>query len=436
VSATPVERLRAAYRSGRTRPVAWRRGQLRALRNLLTERAVEFTAALHEDLGKGPTEAHRTEIEFVVGGIDLMLRDLDSWLRPEDVPVPGPMGHAQAWTVYEPLGVVLVIAPWNYPLQLIAAPLAGALAAGNAAVVKPSELAPATSGTLARLLPQYLDTDAVAVVEGGVAETTALLEERFDHILFTGSSAVGRTIMAAAARHLTPVTLELGGKSPVFVDRGVDVDAAALRLAATKFLNAGQACIAPDYLLTDSGTAPALEAALARAVPKVFGDDPRHFPEYGRIVNDRHFARLAALLDSGRIVVGGQTDAATRYIAPTVLTDVPRDSPVMQEEIFGPILPVVTVDGLDEAIRFINERPKPLGLYAFTASAETRRRITEETSSGGLTFELPMAQFLVPDLPFGGVGNSGMGAYHGVHSFRTFSHRRAVVAGPLEEVNG
>lgn len=242
-----VARLRATFRAGKTKPVAWRTGQLHRMRALLTEQGETFAAALHADLGKSSTEAYRTEIDHT-------LEHLDDWLRPEPAPVPAFLGEASAWTQYDPLGVVLVIAPWNYPAQLLLAPVAGALAAGNAVVAKPSELAPATSAALARLLPQYLDTDAVAVVEGGVPETTALLEQRFDHILYTGNGTVGRIVMAAAARHLTPVTLELGGKSPAFVDRGTDLDTVAARLAAGKFLNAGQTCVASDYVLTDPET--------------------------------------------------------------------------------------------------------------------------------------------------------------------------------------
>ncbi|MFD7282261.1 aldehyde dehydrogenase family protein [Streptomyces sp. NPDC059862] len=426
-----VARLRATFRAGKTKPMAWRTEQLHRMRTLLTEQGETFAAALHADLGKSSTEAYRTEIDFVIREIDHTLEHLDGWLRPEQAPVPAFIGEASAWTQYDPLGVVLVIAPWNYPAQLLLAPVAGALAAGNAVVAKPSELAPATSAALARLLPRYLDTDAVAVVEGGVPETTALLEQRFDHILYTGNGTVGRIVMAAAARHLTPVTLELGGKSPAFVDHGTDLDTVAARLAAGKFLNAGQTCVAPDYVLTDRETARALEAALAKAIEALYGPDPAASPEYGRIVNARHFDRLTALLTSGRQVTGGAYDRETKYIAPTVLAEVSPDAPVMQEEIFGPILPIVEVPGLDEAIDFINDRDKPLALYAFTESDTTRERLAAETSSGGLGFGLPLAHLTISDLPFGGVGESGMGSYHGRYSIETFSHRKAVLAKPL-----
>ncbi|WP_406463063.1 aldehyde dehydrogenase family protein [Streptomyces sp. NBC_00111] len=426
-----VARLRAAFRTGRTRDLAWRTDRLTRLRALLTERGDDLAEALRADLGKSRKEAYRTEIDFTVREIDHTLEHLAEWLRPEPAPVPAALAKSTASTVQDPLGVVLVIAPWNYPVQLLLAPVAGALAAGNTVVAKPSELAPATSAALARLLPEYLDGDTVTVVEGGIPETTALLAERFDHIFYTGNGTVGRIVMTAAARHLTPVTLELGGKSPVFVDRDTDLRTVAARLAAGKFLNAGQTCVAPDYVLTDPETAPALADALAAAVESLFGPDASAHPEYGRIVNERHFDRLVGLLGSGRTVTGGVHDRATKYIAPTVLADVAPDAPVMGEEIFGPVLPIVTVGGLDEAIAFINDRDKPLALYAFTQNPAVRERLLAETSSGGVGLGLPLAHLTVSDLPFGGVGESGMGNYHGRYSLETFSHRKAVLDTPL-----
>ncbi|MFE9112119.1 aldehyde dehydrogenase family protein [Streptomyces collinus] len=427
-----VARLRATFRTGRTKPVEWRMTQLRRLRDMLTENGADLAAALHADLGKSATEAFRTEIDFTVREIDHTLDHLADWLRPEPAPAPAHLGaDVTVWTQYDPLGVVLVIAPWNYPAQLLLTPVVGALASGNAVIAKPSELAPATSAVLARLLPAYLDTDAVAVVEGGVPETTALLAEHFDHIFYTGNSTVGRIVLRAAAEHLTPVTLELGGKSPVFVDRDTDLAVVADRLTRGKFLNAGQTCVAPDYVLTDPETAAALEPLLANAVNALYGSDPAASGEYGRIINERHFDRLTGLLDSGRTVVGGTGDRAAKYLAPTVLADVSPDAPVMREEIFGPILPIVTVPDLDEAIAFINDRDKPLALYVFTESDGTRRRFAAETSSGGLGHGLPLAHLTVSDLPFGGVGESGMGNYHGRYSIETFSHRKAVLDKPL-----
>ncbi|MFF1635792.1 aldehyde dehydrogenase family protein [Leifsonia sp. NPDC058248] len=430
--AQTVEALRHSYDSGITKPLAWRVSQLRALRRMLTERSAEFEDALLADLAKNPTESQAAEIGFVVGEIDHMLKHLRRWLRPRRVAVPGALVPARASVVREPLGVVLVIAPWNYPVQLLLAPVVGALAAGNAVVLKPSELAPATSAAMARLVPDYLDPRAVAVIEGGVEETTELLEQRWDHIFYTGNGRVGRIVAAAAVEHLTPVTLELGGKSPVYVDDSVDVRAAALRIAWGKFMNAGQTCVAPDYLLATPAVARRLAEAFPAAVRELYGDDPATSPDYGRIIDQRHFERLSGLLDAGTMVVGGAADPSSRYLAPTVLTDVPRDAAVMGEEIFGPILPIVTVSGLDEAIRIINEGDKPLALYVFSESPRVRRRFLTDTSSGAIGFGVPAVHLAVGGLPFGGVGDSGTGAYHGEHSLRTFSHEKAVLSKPLK----
>jgi aldehyde dehydrogenase (NAD+) len=426
-----VEELRSAFDAGVTKPLAWRLAQLRALRRMLTERSAEFEDALLSDLGKNPTESQIAELGFVVGEIDHALRHLRRWLRPKRVTVPGALMPARASTLLEPVGVVLVIAPWNYPVQLLLAPLVGALGAGNAVVLKPSELAPATSAAMARLLPQYLDSRAVAVVEGGVEETTDLLAQRFDHIFYTGNGRVGRIVAAAAVEHLTPVTLELGGKSPVYVDGTVDIAAAARRIAWGKFMNAGQTCVAPDYVLAERAVVPRLTAALRDAVRELYGDDPAQSPDYGRIVDDRQFARLTGMLGAGTTALGGEHDAATRYLAPTVLVDVPEHAPAMAQEIFGPILPILPVDGLDDAIRFIRAGDKPLALYVFSSSATVRRRILTETSSGAVGFGVPAAHLAVAGLPFGGVGESGAGAYHGERSVRTFSHEKAVLSKPL-----
>jgi aldehyde dehydrogenase (NAD+) len=426
-----ADRLRLTFGSGRTKPLAWRRGQLRALRALLTDETEALTKALEADLGKSRTEAYTTEIGFTLNEIDHTLKHLTRWLRPRKVTVPASVLPGQAKIVREPLGVTLIIAPWNYPVHLSLAPLIGALAAGNCAVVKPSELAPATSAALARLIPAYLDQDAVAVVEGAVPETTALLDQRFDHIFYTGNGTVGRIVMAAAARNLTPVALELGGKSPVIIEPGVDLATVARRLAWGKFMNAGQTCVAPDYVLAIGDTATKLEPHLVKAIRSMYGSEPADSKDYGRIISDRHFDRLVALLKNGRTVIGGRSDQAARYIAPTVLADVDADDPVMQDEIFGPILPIIRVADLDEAIAFVNARDKPLALYAFTASDRTQRRLTAETSSGALAFGLPAAHLAVPGLPFGGVGESGMGRYHGEFSIDTFSHSKAVFGKPL-----
>ncbi|WP_042429153.1 aldehyde dehydrogenase family protein [Streptacidiphilus anmyonensis] len=426
-----VARLRAAFAAGRTRPSSWRRAQLTALRTLLDTHRDDLAEALRLDLGRSRPEALAVEADFVIREIDLLLDLLDDWTAPRPVPVSGCPAGSTAAVHATPLGVVLVVAPWNYPVQLALLPLAGALAAGNAAVVKPSELAPESSRLLARLLPRYLDPEAVAVVEGGPEAAAGLLAQRFDHVFYTGGPGVGRIVMRAAAEHLTPVTLELGGKSPVFVDRDVPLAHTARRLVRAKFANAGQACVAPDYVLTDPVTARALEPELVRALHRLYGPDPATAPGYGRIVNTRHFDRLVGLLGSGRTVVGGVHDRATRYLAPTVLAEVPPDAPVMREEVFGPVLPVTEVAGLDEAVAFIDARERPLAVYAFTGNEETRRRLVAGTTSGAVVFGQPSVQVMAPELPFGGVGASGIGAYRGRHSLAVFSHLKPVLDVPL-----
>ena len=432
-AAALVARLRTTHRSGRTKPLAWRREQLTRLRALLTDNRKAIAEALWADLRKNADEVDRAEIDLTVLEIDDYLENLEGWLAPQPAEIAAPHlpEGTTAHTEFDPLGVALVLSAWNYPIYLLLTPVAGALAAGNAVVVKPSELAEQTSALLARLVPDYLDPDAVALVEGGVAQTTSLLVQDFDHVFYTGNGTVGRIVMRAASEHLTPVTLELGGKSPVFVDRDADIATVAARIAATKFTNAGQTCVAPDYVLTDPETAQSLTVALAQAVQDLYGDDPRASGSYGRIVNERHFDRLRKLLDSGRTVIGGQSDRAEKYIAPTVLLDVRADEPVMQEEIFGPILPILTVADLTEAIDFINDRDKPLALYAFTGNDTTKSRLIVETSSGAVNFGLPIYHLTVPALPFGGVGESGTGNYHGRYSLEAFSHRKTVFDAPL-----
>jgi aldehyde dehydrogenase (NAD+) len=425
-----VARLRATFESGRTRPLRWRRDQLEALRAMLVEREADLLAALKADLGKPPTEAWATDVGFVISEITHALRHLRAWSRPERVWAPMVTRPASARIVREPVGVALVIAPWNYPVQLLLSPLVGALAAGNCVVGKPSEVAPATAAALAELLPKYLDTDAVAVVEGGVAETQALLAQRFDYIFYTGNGRVGRIVMEAAARHLTPVTLELGGKSPVIVDDDADLAVAARRVAWGKYLNAGQTCIAPDYALVVKGREDQFVEHVRRAIFDFYGADPKASPDYGRIVNDQHLRRLAGLLEGGQPTVGGGVDEVDRYVAPTVLQRVREDAPVLQDEIFGPILPVVPVDDVDAAVAYVNAHEKPLALYLFTRSHATRDRVLEQTTSGGVAVNATMYQVAVPGLPFGGVGPSGMGAYHGKASFDTFSHAKSVLRKP------
>lgn len=427
-----VSDLRRTFARGTTKPFAWRVRQLRALRRMLVERGIEFEDALASDLAKNPTETQLAELALIVGEVDYTVRHLSSWLRPTRVAVPVTLAPAFAKVIREPLGVVLVIGPWNYPVQLTLVPLLGALAAGNAVLVKPSELAPATSALLARLIPQYLDPSAVRVIEGGVDETTELLREQFDHIFYTGNGQVGRIVARAAAEHLTPVTLELGGKSPVFIDDDADLAGAARRIVYGKMLNAGQTCVAPDYLLATKKTASALLPHLKNAITEFYGARPNESADFARIVNGRHFERLSALIADREVSLGGDVDAETRYIAPTVVDGVAADDPLMTDEIFGPILPIVHVSGVSEAISFISARDKPLALYVFTRRKAVERRFLRETSSGAVGLNIPAAHLLVPRLPFGGVGPSGSGRYHGKYSIDTFSHSKAVLSKPLK----
>ncbi|HWI30547.1 MAG TPA: aldehyde dehydrogenase family protein [Microbacterium sp.] len=417
--------VREGFRSGITRPLEWRREQLIALDRMIAENAEEFERAVRDDLGKPGLEAFLTEVAAVRMEVAQTLELIGTWTAEREVESPPAALPATASIHREPLGTVLVIAPWNYPVHLLFLPAIAAIAAGNAVVLKPSEVVPATSALVARLVPGYLDPRAIRVVEGAVAETTELLEFPWDHIFYTGNGAVGRIVMAAAAKHLTPVTLELGGKSPVWVDDSADLDATAKWLAWGKFLNAGQTCVAPDYVLTTADVRPRLVEALRREITAMYGTDPRTSADFGRIVNERHLNRLVGLLPESGVSIGGEWEAADLYIAPTVLEDVTLQDPVMGEEIFGPILPILTVGGPDEAIGIINDRDKPLALYAFTNSAATQRAFLERTSSGSLVVNAVILQLAVHELPFGGVGASGMGAYHGEHGIRTFSHDKA-----------
>ncbi len=426
-----VSQLRSRFASGLTRPRKWRMAQLAALRHFLIEREHDLLEALEADLRKPALEATLAEIGPIMSEAKLAARRLRTWMKPQRVRT-APLAKPGRSRVHpEPLGVVLIIGPWNYPVQTILLPLVSAIAAGNCVVMKPSEVSSHTSAVLARWLPKYLDSRTIKVFEGGALETTALLAQRWDHIFYTGNPEVARIVMGAAAKQLTPVTLELGGKSPCIVSRDADLDVAARRIVFGKFYNAGQTCVAPDYVLVEESIHDALVTRLSSTVRAFYGDDPQQSPDYGRIINSKHHERLARLLSGAQIVSGGQTDPTDRYIAPTILRDVRPEDPVMREEIFGPILPVISVSDLDAAIAFVNERPLPLAIYGFTRSRSNQERILERTRSGGVTFNHVWLHLAVPDLPFGGIGESGMGAYHGRTGFETFSHRKAVLTKPF-----
>lgn len=422
-----MKSARAFVASGQTLPLDFRRGQLRRLADMIAARESVWIDALAADLGKPASESRMAEIGWVLNDVRHALRNLASWSRASKRRSPLGLRPGRSYVQPQPRGVVLILAPWNYPLQLLFSPLVAAVAAGNAACVKPSELAPAVSRAVAQALRETFPCAYLTAVEGEAATAAALLEQRFDHIFFTGSLAVGRRVMAAAARWPTPVTLELGGKSPCLVCADTDPRIAARRIAWGKFMNAGQTCVAPDYVLVESAVRDALLAELQSAVTAFYGSDPSRSPDYGRIVNARHFERLQALLDAGECVCGGTGDAATRYLSPTILKDPPLDCPVMQEEIFGPVLPVLSVADVDEALGIIRSRPAPLALYLFTERRRTRTRVLAETRSGGVCINDTLMQVFNRALPFGGVGESGLGVYHGKAGFDALSHAKPVV---------
>ncbi|XP_038957242.2 aldehyde dehydrogenase family 3 member B3 isoform X1 [Rattus norvegicus] len=420
-----LQRLKEAFNTGKTKMAKFRAEQLESLGQFLQDNSKQLHDALDGDLGKSAFESDMSEIILCQNEVDLALKNLQTWMKDESVSTNFLTKFSSAFIRKEPFGLVLIIAPWNYPLNLMIMPLVGAIAAGNCVVLKPSEMSKNTEKVLAELLPQYLDQSCFAVVLGGPEETGQLLKHKFDYIFFTGSPRVGKIVMAAAAKHLTPITLELGGKNPCYVDDNCDPQTVANRVAWFRYFNAGQTCVAPDYVLCSQEMQERLVPALQNAITRFYGDNPQTSPNLGRIINQKHFERLQGLLGCGRVAIGGQSDEGERYIAPTVLVDVQETEPVMQEEIFGPILPLVTVRNLDEAIEFINRREKPLALYAYSNNVEVIKQVLARTSSGSFCGNDGFMHMTLSSLPFGGVGSSGMGRYHGKFSFDTFSNQRA-----------
>ena len=416
---------RAFFRTGATLPVEGRLAALRRLKSAILRHGDDINAALKADLNKSPFESYMCEVGMVLSELSFIQKHLRRWARDRRVPTPLAHFPAASFLHPEPYGVTLVMAPWNYPFLLTMEPLIGALAAGNCVVVKPSNYAPAASALIARLLGEVFDPAHVAVVQGGRAENQALLDQKFDYIFFTGSPAVGREVMARAARHLTPVSLELGGKSPCIVDASAHLPLAARRIAFGKFLNAGQTCVAPDYLLVHESVKERLADQLEKAVTAFFGADPLSCDDYVKIINHKHYRRLLGLLEGERARFGGQ--ARDGRIAPTLLDAVTPNSPVMQEEIFGPLLPMLTYRELDEAVAFVSERPKPLALYLFTRDKEVERQVLSRLSYGGGCVNDTVVHLATSRLPFGGVGESGMGSYHGKASFDTFTHDKGIL---------
>jgi acyl-CoA reductase-like NAD-dependent aldehyde dehydrogenase len=419
-----VQTLRNTFNSGKTKPVEFRLKQLKALQRLYEENTEAMIEVLGKDLRKSKQESILLEIDYLINDLRHTIANLRSWVEPEQPP-KGFVNMLDSLYIYnDPYGVVLVIGSWNYPIQLTLLPVAGAIAAGNCVVIKPSEVSSASSKFMAETIPKYLDSDCYRVFEGGVAETTALLKERFDYIFYTGSSQVGKIIHTAASQHLTPVTLELGGKSPVYLDKSADIKVATKRLLWGKCINAGQTCVAPDYLICTRDVRDRFVDCAKETIREFFGSDPKQSPDLCRIINDRQFQRLVALIKQHKPAVGGNFDASDRYVEPTILTDVDLKDPVMKDEIFGPILPVVTVDDASEAIKLINAREKPLVFYIFSNNKKDVKLLIDNTSSGGVLVN-DTIMHMATDMPFGGVGTSGMGSYHGKYTFDTFSHKKS-----------
>lgn len=421
-----LETQRSYFKTGRTKETDLRLKALRRLKESILSHSGEIEDALRDDLHKSPSESYLTETSIVLHELKTHIRNLRKWARTRRVGTPYFLWPSKSRIVKEPYGHALIISPWNYPFQLSMVPLVAAISAGNVAVVKPSHQTPKTAEVIDRIIREVFDQGHVACLRGETEMSTLLLEQRFDYIFFTGSPRVGRIVMEAAAKNLTPVTLELGGKSPCIVDRDADLKTAARRITWGKLINAGQTCIAPDYLLVHTEVEQELLELMTAQIRTFYGHDPLSNPDYPRIVSPEATQRLSSLLESGTIRYGGTTDRQARYISPTILTEVSPESPVMQQEIFGPILPVITVNSMEEAVSFVNSGEKPLALYYF-GKEKNGRQIIRQTSSGGACINDTLLHIANPKLPFGGVGNSGMGSYHGRAGFDTFTHKRSVL---------
>jgi len=433
ITASDAEKIlakqQAFFDSQSTKDIDFRIQQLQILRNGISQYESKIEEALQLDLGKHPFEAYLTEIGFVLGSIDEMMKNVKEWAKPEKVNTPLIMCPAKGYIISEPYGSALIIGPYNYPFQLLIEPLIGAMTAGNCAVLKPSELAPHTAAVVTAMITEFFDPNYICAVEGSVDTNTALLALPFDYIFFTGSVAVGKIVMRAAAENLVPVTLELGGKSPVIVDESANLKVAAKRIIWGKTMNAGQTCVAPDYLMVHAAVKDALIAEMIAAIQEYFGTDSKESQSFGRIINARHFARIKGMIDHDRehILYGGNTDEVERYIEPTLIDADFEHPATMTEEIFGPVLPVLTYRDLNQAIKEIKRRPKPLALYLFTENEKNKEKVLQETSSGGACINDVIMHLANPNLPFGGVGSSGLGAYHGKTSFATFSHKKSIL---------
>ncbi len=422
-----IDELKRTFSTGKTKAYQWRIEQLKALKQMLEENSKEITTSLHSDLGKSDTEAWLSEIGYSIGTIKEKLQNLKSWMKPTKVSTPMLAQPGKSYIINEPLGVALIIGAWNYPFQLVVTPLIAAIAAGNCVVIKPSELAEATSALLAKLVPKYLDNTAFKVVEGGKDETTELLSKAFDKYFYTGGEHVGRIVMMAAAKHLAPVTLELGGKSPCIVDGATNLEVAVRRIVWGKWMNAGQTCVAPDYILIEEEYLADFSQRLIAEIKKQYGTKVAENKDYGKIINQRHCSRLINYLDGLNIIHGGKHNLDERFIEPTVVVQPATNSALMQEEIFGPILPIVTFKTKQQMLDFVTSRPKPLAAYVFTSNGKFEAEVIEQVSAGTICINDTNIFMVNHNLPFGGVGTSGMGQYHGKSGFDTFSHKKSVM---------
>ncbi len=427
---TLVSKQRQYFLSHTTKSIDFRLTQLKKLKQAIIESESAIYEALKADLSKPIVEAYTSEFALIIQEINLAIKNIRAWTQPKAKSVSWQLLPASAKIYPEPLGVVLIIGTWNYPFQLSILPLVGAISAGNCAVVKPSELAPHSSLLIYEIITKTFNSEYITVVEGDVETSKQLLQQRFDHIFFTGSTATGKIIMAEAAKHLTPVTLELGGKSPCIVDADVNIEVAARRIAWGKFLNAGQSCVAPDYLIVHQDIKEKFLKTIEKCLKEFYGDNPVNSPDYARIINQKQYFRLANLLQ-GDIVIGGATNFETLYIAPTVINNVQWEDNIMQEEIFGPILPVIEYENIDDVITHLNLQNKPLCLYIFSNNSNIQQRVVQKTSSGAIVINDVMKHLFASSLPFGGVGSSGMGSYHAQASFDTFSHYKSILNRPV-----
>jgi len=418
---------REYFMAGHTRSAEFRIRQCRKLKKAVLDYESKILTAIARDMHRPETESYTSEILMIIKEIDHAIGRISTWMKPQRVKTSWMNRPGRSYILPEPYGNTLIIGPWNYPFQLLLAPLIGAIASGNTAVLKVSEIAEHSANVMEEMISQYFDPKYIFVAQGGPEETQNLLDQKFDYIFFTGSVAVGKIIMQKAATRLTPVTLELGGKNPCLVTRETQLDTTARRICWGKFFNAGQSCIAPDYILVHESVKDALLATLKNTITAFYGRDPRESADFGRIINLAHFQRLKQLMENEDIYLGGEVDEAELFIAPTVLLNVSPYSPIMQEEIFGPLLPVLTYNALDEAIALLQSFPKPLAFYLFTDERAIKDRMLRETSSGGMNINDTFSQASSTTLPFGGVGESGMGSYHGKESFRTFSHYKSVL---------